>query len=151
MRGRQHWGRRINKSVRGACKKMRGWVIVTWRKQGTGVGGCTVAAACWWIPVWCNLHVSYVMFCIRDRKSHGPPRLSAFQTYGLEVSEKKNWIFVCGKVGRTKKGENLKNSLFYRIRLMWWRKEMELTYSESGEIRNTVSWKNLRGETVPEI
>jgi len=58
------------------------------------------------------------MFGIRGRKSHGLPKLSAFQTYGLEVSEKKNWIFVCGEVGRTKKGENLKNSLFYKIHLM---------------------------------
>ena len=31
---------------------------------------------------------------------------------------KKYWIFVCGKVGSTKKGENLKNSVFYSLRLM---------------------------------
>ena len=34
------------------------------------------------------------------------------------LREKKIWIFVCGKFGRTNKEETLKNSLFYRIRLM---------------------------------
>jgi hypothetical protein len=37
------------------------------------------------------------MFCIRDRKSHGPPRLSAFQTYGSEVSGKKTGYFYAEK------------------------------------------------------